>query len=150
MSTDEKVTKDIIETLEDGQDGFASAADRLAETDAAHLAPKFREWSEQRGKFAAELRSMAASYGDNIKEDGSVAAAVHRGWMAVKDMISGSDPSGVLEAAEQGEDHAMSEYKDALANDEISANLRRTLQAQQTEVQRVHDEVKALRDGYDN
>ena len=35
MSTDAKVTKDLMQTLEDGRKGFAEAADKLAEDDAA-------------------------------------------------------------------------------------------------------------------
>ncbi|MGH8925683.1 MAG: DUF2383 domain-containing protein [Acidimicrobiia bacterium] len=58
MSGDEQVTKDLIETLEAGKNGFAAAAEKLAESD---LASKFREYSSQRGQFASDLRSMAGS-----------------------------------------------------------------------------------------
>lgn len=146
MSQDRKVTKDLIETLEDGRKGFTAAADKLADTNRADLAPKFRELAEQRGGFAAELETMAAAYGDDIDEEGSVAAAVHRGWMSLKDALAGSDPDGVLDAAEQGEDHAVSEYQSALDNDDISAALRQVVQRQYTAVKSAHDEVKRLRD----
>ena len=144
MSTDRKVTKDLIKTLEDGREGFARAADKLADSDRPDLSTKMRAFSEQRAGFSAELEQMAASYGDDIDEEGSVAGAVHRGWMAVKDAISGSDPEGVLDAAEQGEDHAVSEYRDALDKD-ISPSLRTVIERQFAEVKRAHDEVKALR-----
>lgn len=145
MSTDRRVTKDIIETLEDGKDGFARAADKLAESDRPDLSTKMRTLSDQRARFSAELEKMAANYGDDIDEDGSVAGAIHRGWMAVKDAIAGSDPDGVLDAAEQGEDHAVSEYQDALSKD-ISPDLRTVLERQFADVKQAHDEVKALRD----
>lgn len=146
MSTDRKVTKDIIETLEDGRKGFADAAEKLAETNRSDLAPKFRELAEQRAGFSAELEQMAAAYGDDIDEDGSVLAAAHRGWMALKDALAGSDPDGVLDAAEQGEDHALGEYRDALEHSDLSADLRTVLVRQQSAVQAAHDEVKRLRD----
>ena len=145
MSTDRKVTKDLIETLEDGRKGFADAAERLADTNRSQLAPKFRELSEQRATFSAELETMAAAYGDDIDEDGSVLAAAHRGWMALKDAVAGSDPDGVLDAAEQGEDHAKSEYAKALEAD-ISAELREVVQRQAAAIRSAHDEVKRLRD----
>lgn len=144
MSTDRRVTKDLIQTLEDGKDGFARAADKLAETDRPDLSTKMRAFSDQRSRFSAELEQMAANYGDDVDEDGSVAGAIHRGWMAVKDAISGSDPEGVLDAAEQGEDHAVAEYRDALAKD-ISPNLRVVLERQFVEIKQAHDDVKALR-----
>ena len=145
MSTDRKVTKDLIETLEDGKKGFADAAEKLADTNRSDLAPRFRELGEQRARFSAELEQMAAAYGDDIDEDGSVLAAAHRGWMALKDALAGSDPDGVLDAAEQGEDHAVSEYKKALDED-ISENLRLAIQRQFTDIQSAHDEVKRMRD----
>lgn len=145
MSNDRKVTTDLIQTLEDGKKGFTEAADKLADTNRADLAPKFRELAEERAKFSAELETMAAAYGDDIDEDGSVLAAAHRGWMSLKDALAGSDPDGVLDAAEQGEDHAVSEYEKALEAD-ISENLRQAIQRQFVAVQAAHDDVKRLRD----
>lgn len=145
MSDDRKTTKDIIETLEDGRKGFSDAAEKLADTNRADLAPKFRELAEQRAGFSAELETMAAAYGDDIDEDGSALGAIHRGWMSLKDALAGSDPDGVLDAAEQGEDHALKEYDKALKA-EISADLRTVLQRQQAAVKVAHDEVKSLRD----
>ncbi len=147
MSTDRRVTKDLIETLEDGKDGFARAADKLAESDQPELSARMRTFSQQRAGFSEELEKMAADYGDDIDEDGSVGGAIHRGWMAVKDAISGSDPKGVLDAAEQGEDHAVSEYRDALDKD-ISPNLRTVVERQFATVQQAHDEVKSLRNAH--
>ncbi len=146
MSTDEQVAKDLIQTLEDGKKGFADAADRLGDSDRSDLVTKFREYSSQRGKFAEELRGMASSYGDTITESGTAAAALHRGWMAMKDAISGSDPEGVLDVAEQGEDHAVSEYQKALDNTEISTDLRSVIERQFAAVQSAHDHVRSLRD----
>lgn len=147
MSTDRRVTKDLIKTLEDGKEGFARAADKLAESDRPDLSTKMRAFSDQRARFAAELEQIAATYGDDVDEDGSMAGAIHRGWMAVKDAIAGSDPQGVLDAAEQGEDHAVSEYRDALDAD-ISPSLRVVIERQYAEVQQAHDQVKALRNAH--
>ncbi len=145
MSTDERVTKSLITTLEDGQRGFASAADRLTDSNQPGLAAEFMRFSEQRARFASELRTMAASYGDDVDPGGSMAAVVHRGWMAVKDALSGSDASGVLDAAEQGEDHAVAEYRQALTED-LSGGLRSVVERQYTEVQEAHRLVRSLRD----
>lgn len=145
MSEDKRVTKDLIETLKDGAAGFATAAERLADSDRADLAATLRGHSEQRASFAAELEELAARYGDDLDESGSLAAKAHRGWMAVKDAISGSSPSGVLEAAEQGEDHAVSEYDDALAKD-LSGDLRGVVERQAAAVKEAHAEIRTLRD----
>ena len=145
MSTDAAVTKDLIQTLEDGKDGFAKGAEKLADSDRPELATAFRQNSQQRERFATELQQMAKAYGDQIDDSGTVAGTLHRGWMTLKDALSGSGPDGVLDAAEQGEDHALKEYDKAL-KDDISPELRTVVERQRTEVQAAHDEVKALRD----
>lgn len=142
MSQDAKTTKKLIEVLEDGKKGFAEGADKLKALDRPDLAAIFERHAQQRHQFSTELETMAAAYGDDIDEDGSVKGAVHRGWMALKDAIAGSDPDGVLEAAAQGEDHAVDAYDDALKQD-ISPDLRTTVQRQHVDVVRARDEVKA-------
>ncbi len=145
MSTDKDITEDLVEVLKDGAEGFAHAADKLRDSSRADLASKFDGYSSQRSRFASELETMAAAYGDDIDETGSVTAAAHRLWMSAKDALSGSDPEGVLDVAEQGEDHAVEKYETALAA-EISPDLRAVLQRQFAEVKTAHDEVKNLRD----
>lgn len=147
MSTDRRVTKDLIETLEDGKQGFAQAADQLTDSDRPELSTTMRHYADQRARFSTELELLAATYGDDIDEDGSAAAAVHRGWMVVKDALTGSDPEGVLDAAEQGEDHAVSEYQNALEQD-ISPKLRSVVERQLAEIRSAHDEVKQLRNAH--
>lgn len=145
MSTDETITTDLIETLKDGKAGFEQAADAVAESDAS-LATMLRELSAQRAGFSAELQRLAAAYGDRIDEDGSTAAALHRGWMSLKDAVTGSDTDAVLKAALTGEDHAVSEYEKALDAD-ISPNLRTVVQRQFADVRAARDRVAQIADG---
>ena len=148
MSTDAAVTRDLLETIEDGKEGFAKGAEKLADSDRPELAATFRELSEQRAKFASELQGMAQAYGDDIRESGSLAGVQHRGWMSLKDALAGTDPEGVLDVAEQGEDHAVSVYETALAQD-ISGDLRAVVERQFTEVRAAHNRVRSLRSAHD-
>jgi uncharacterized protein (TIGR02284 family) len=148
MSNDRKVTEDLIQTCKDGSEGFAKAADKLGEAGKDDLAAQFRSFGTERGQFASELEGLARQYGDDADAKGSVAAAVHRGWMSVKDALAGSkDPEGVLDVAEQGEDHAKSEYAKALDED-ISPTLRTVVERQYAAVQHAHDTVRDLRNSY--
>lgn len=145
MSTDEAVTKDLMQTLEDGKEGFRKAADKLDSTDRADLAEPFRRLGDQRADFYGELQHLAAGYGDAVDQSGSLAGTLHRGWMTLKDALAGSDPHGVLDAAEQGEDHAVAAYEKALA-EQLSAPLRDVVERQYTAVKAAHDEVRSLRE----
>ena len=79
MSDDEKVAKDLVETLKDGERGFATSADKLDESDRPQWAATLRRFSEQRAGFRREIVALGAAYGDDVDESSSAAAAVHRG-----------------------------------------------------------------------
>jgi len=144
MSADEKVAKDLVETLKDGRKGFASAAEKLRDSDSPEVAATLERLSEQRAAFARDIVSMGHAYGDDVDESGSVAATVHRGWISLKDELTGDDASGVLGAAVTGEDHAVSEYEKALAEDDLSDGFRAVVQQQHAAIVTARNEVKAL------
>jgi uncharacterized protein (TIGR02284 family) len=146
MSTDADVTQKLIKTLTNGQEGFTKAAEKLAEHDRQDLANRFRGFATQRAEFARELQALGGEYGDRLEKEGTAPGALHRGWMAVKDMLSGSNVEGVLDAAEQGEDHAVTEYENALNDDALSGQLRAIIERQGSAVKAAHDEVRSLRD----
>jgi uncharacterized protein (TIGR02284 family) len=143
-STDEAVTEDLVQTLQDGKNGFEKGAERLKSEDPTNAAT-FARFAEQRAAFTTELRGLAKQYGDDVDSSGGVVATLHRGWMALKDNFTGSDPKAVFEVAEQGEDHAVKVYDDALAKD-ISAGLRTVVERQYIDIKSAHATVRALRD----
>ena len=86
---------------------------------------------------------MGHEYGDDVDESGSVAATVHRGWISLKDALTGDDAGSVLGAAVTGEDHAVSEYEKAEKAD-LSAGFRAVVTRQHAAIVAARDEVKAL------
>lgn len=144
MSIDKSVTEDLMKTLENGNEGFEKAAS-LLENEAPHISAQFKTFAKERSAHYNELKELAKDYGDDVQESGSIAAALHRGWMSIKDAVTGDDPKGVLEAAEQGEDHTVKAYEKALEAD-LSSGLRLVVARQFTDVQATHDKVRDLRD----
>ena len=143
MSDDAKVAKDLVETLKDGERGFAAAAEKLRDSDRAQWATTLDRLSEQRAGFRREIVAMGHDYGDDVDESGSAAAALHRGWISLKDALTGDDAGSVLGAAVTGEDHAVSEYDKALESD-LSSGFRDVVGRQRVAVVAARDEVKAL------
>ncbi|MEO7754275.1 MAG: PA2169 family four-helix-bundle protein [Terracoccus sp.] len=143
MSDDEKVAKDLVETLKDGEKGFASAAEKLKDNDHPMWSATLQRLSEQRAGFRREIVALGDEYGDDVDEGGSTAAALHRGWISLKDALTGDDAGGVLGAASTGEDHAVSEYEKALEQD-LSAGFRDVVTRQLEAIRAARDEVKAL------
>ncbi|MEO6512422.1 MAG: PA2169 family four-helix-bundle protein [Nocardioides sp.] len=145
MTDDKKVAKELVETLKDGERGFASAAEKLREGDRSEWASTMQRFSEQRAGFRREIVQMGHDYGDDVDESGTATAALHRGWIALKDALTGDDAAAVLGAAVTGEDHAVSEYDDTLDKN-LSDGFREVVTRQRAAVVAARDEVKALQD----
>ncbi len=143
MSDDKNAAKELVETLKDGERGFASAADKLRASDRAEWATTLERLSEQRADFCREIVALGHEYHDDVDESGSVAAALHRGWISLKDALTGDDAGSVLGAAVTGENHAVSEYESALQQD-LSPGFREVVSRQHASVVAARDEVKAL------
>jgi len=146
MNETTSVLEDLFETVENGRKGFAEAAEKLEDDGHNELAAEMRELSSERARISDELRTLAAAEGVELDGDeGTAAGAMHRAWMALKDALTGDDPHAVLAAAEQGEDHAVSEYESALA-ESLPEPIRSVISRQANDIRAAHDRVRALRD----
>lgn len=143
MSKDAKAAKELVETLRDGERGYTQAAERVRDGEHAEWGTTLERLARQRAEFRAEIVALGHEYGDDVDESGTATAALHRGWMALKDALTGDDPQGVLGAAVTGEDHAVAEYDKALEQD-LSDGFRSVVERQRTAVRAARDEVKAL------
>jgi uncharacterized protein (TIGR02284 family) len=143
VSDDNKAAQELVETLKDGERGFASAAEKVRDSEHPEWATVLQRLSEQRVGFHREIVDLGHDYGEDVDESGSVAASLHRGWIALKDALTGDDVDGVLTAVVTGEDHAVSEYEKALEQD-LSPGFRDVVTRQHAAVLAARDEVKAL------
>jgi uncharacterized protein (TIGR02284 family) len=131
----------LIETNRDGQKGFQEASDKI-ET------PRIKEFCSKqslaRAQFVGELQPQVRSLGGEPEKSGSVAAAVHRGWIDFASTLGGGDHA-ILIATETGEDYAVGEYRKAL-DENLPAPVRKIVERQFQSVKRAHDKVKGMRD----
>lgn len=132
----------LIETCKDGQEGFKSAAEGIKHSELKTL---FHTYAQQRSQFAGDLQSEVRRLGGDPEKSGSVAASLHRGWINIKSAVTGEDDGAILSECERGEDSAVSNYKDALA-ETLPADVRSTIERQYQQVQEAHDRIRNLRD----
>lgn len=144
MSIDRQATEDLMEVLENGIAGYALGAGHLDRHDHDELVATFRRYGEQRSQFVTQLRGLADIYGDDINASdgvgGSVAGRLHRSWLALRDLVSGADPTPVLTIAIQGEDHAIEAY-DAVLAEQLSDDLRSLVDLQLDEIRLARAEL---------
>jgi len=131
----------LIETCKDGQNGFQTAAEGVKRSDLKSL---FAEYALQRSKFAGELQTEVTRLGGDPENTGSVAATLHRGWINIKSAVTGADENAVIAECERGEDSAVSNYQDALNDQNLPADIRSIVERQYTQIKEAHDRVRAL------
>src|SRR5205085_11216823 len=137
------VLDELIETLKDGHEGFRQAADAVSDPKLKSL---FRDYSDQRSRFASALQTEARKFGEaNPETNSSAAGALHRGWINLKSAITGGDEHAILVECERGEDSAVEEYKKAL-DDALSPAARELVSLQFPEIKAAHDRIRTLRD----
>src|SRR5256885_15241901 len=143
MKKQNEIIDELIETLKDGQEGFKQAAEGVSDPKLKSL---FRDYSQQRSRFAAALQSEARRQGETEPENSSSATgALHRGWINLKSAITGGDEHAILAECERGEDSAVEEYKKAL-DDALSPAARELVSLQFPEIQAAPCRIRNLRD----
>ena len=143
MKKETTVLNDLIETLKDGQEGFKQAAEGVSNSQLKSL---FRDYSQQRSRFATALQSEAKRHGETDPETSSSATgALHRGWINLKSAITGGDEHAILAECERGEDAAVEQYKKAL-EDGLTPAAQELVSRQFAEIKAAHDRIKSLRD----
>lgn len=145
MASTTSILNDLIETSKDGEKGFLMSAENAKDPE---LKAVFRQRAEDCARGASELQSLVAQLGEEPEKGGSVAGAVHRGWVNLKASVSTQDDLAILEEVERGEDVAKASYKKALDSGDLSPDVRAIVQKQYDGVLRNHDQMRALRDRY--
>ena len=137
---------DLIKTSKDGEYGFKTCAERAT---SGALKQMFTKRAQSCVQAVTELQGLVAQHGGQAEDSGSMAGAVHRGWVSLRDAVSGTSDHAVLDECERGEDSALGSYRKALKQD-LPPAVRAVVEKQMAGVQANHDEVKRLRDGFKN
>lgn len=135
------VLNNLIETCKDGQEGFKKAAE---DANAAQLKTLFNEYAQQRGQFASELQAEVRKHGGEAEQTGSVSAAVHRGWISIREKVANRTDEAIVAECERGEDYAKAAYEDAMKED-LPADCASIVQRQYGGVKAAHDRIRDMK-----
>ncbi len=132
----------LIQICRDGESGFRHAAESLNDNG---LKNELMQYSYNRRDFAQRLQELVLTADEEVTERGSVAGAIHRGWMNIREAVSSHDRYAILAECERGEDAALKAYRSA-AEEPLPEPCSSLIQLQLVEVQATHDRIKTLRD----
>ncbi|KMY86779.1 hypothetical protein BUMB_01069c [Candidatus Paraburkholderia calva] len=138
------VLNDLVEISNDGEEGFLKAVENTRDPSLKLL---FQSRAEACSASARELKELVQCLGGKPETGGSMAGALHRGWVDVKSTVTGHSDHAVLAECERGEDAAKKNYRQALDKD-LPADIRAVVERQYQGVLENHDRIRDLRDQY--
>jgi uncharacterized protein (TIGR02284 family) len=81
--------------------------------------------------------------GGDPEQSGSVAGALHRGWINIKSVVTGEDEGAIISECERGEDAAVKAYEEAL-KEGLTADVAPVIERQYHLVRQAHDRIRGL------
>lgn len=130
----------LVEVCRDSQYGFEMAA---AGVDEPVLRAELLQYSCQRKEFAAEINHALRELGEEQIDHGTVAGALHRGWLKLKEAITNKDAVAVLSECRLGEEVALDAYRKAIVA-ELPPVMLGLANSQLHAIARVHDRIVSL------
>ena len=87
--------------------------------------------------FAENLGKYVRDFGGTPATEGTLAGIIHKGWLNIKDAVSGSDREALLGSCEFGDKAAIEAYETALATDAMvqQSELRDVLNGQKSSLE---------------
>ena len=138
--TERSVLNHLMETCKDGERGFRYAANHVKEPSVKAL---FLDIASQRERFASALLPHAQRLGGASEADGTAAAALHRGWMTIKDALTGHDDKAIIGEAERGEGAALAAYQDAV-DGMLPPTVRDLIEQQYEDIRHSRERLRAF------
>ena len=134
---------ELIETLKDGQKGYAEA---MTDVEGADLKDLFKKYAAQRASYITELEDQMFKLDLKPDEESSITSAVHRAFINLKGLVTGKDRHAILAECERGEDYAKAAYEKAKKMQDVPAALKTVIDKQAAGIKEAHDHIRDLRD----
>ena len=141
-SHDIRTLNSLIATVIDSIDGYSESA---KDAESGRFASMFNDRATGRREVLTRFQAEVGRLGGNREDEGTTAAAAHRGFVNLKSAVTGRDDKAVINEVERGEDHIKSKFEDALRDDDLSPQTRSVIQECFTSVKQGHDQMSALK-----
>ena len=135
--------KDLVETSQDGERGFALAARDNREPGIEDVLKDGEEWCRA---TAIELQDQMSLLG-GVQEGGAAKAPVYRGWINFKAVPVSRGTKMILEECERGGDYARARYE-AATNLELPESVRGLIDRQYQRLIALQGRLRLLRNRY--
>ncbi|GAA3972560.1 PA2169 family four-helix-bundle protein [Hymenobacter antarcticus] len=147
--TTARAYNDLVEINKTATKGYQEAAEGVTNP---QLKAELSRLSQQRAQFAADLSQHASRFGVSTEDSGTIegaltdaAAAVHRGWINIKSVVTGQDDSAILGECETGDAIALKAYETALQASDLPAEAKTVIQKQHGQILEAKNKITQLK-----
>ncbi len=153
--TNEKISRaltDLLTLNHTSQEGYETAAEHVND---ASVKSTLSQFAQQRAQFAHTLETYGSRIGIQAEKTSTIegaltegAAAVHRGWINLKSLVTGNgdtNTNAILGECENGDATALQAYETALGVEGIPNDLKAVLQQQHAQILQAKNQVTALK-----
>jgi uncharacterized protein (TIGR02284 family) len=141
-SHDISTLNDLIATTYDSMNGYTEAARNSGNQ---RFVAMFTARSVEREAAIRTLRAEVVRLGGKPDDDGTVLGGAHRMFMNLKSVVSGRDEVAIITEIEQGEEHIMAKFEDAIADGDLAPQVMHTIRECFVSVRQGHDEMRDLK-----
>lgn len=134
-----KLNKLLVKNY-DAEKGYNNAIENV---NSDKLKIFFERRSNERGKFASELKKEILQYGEDPKDSGSFSGTMHRNWMSLKSTFSSNNEEAILEEAIRGEEASLEDYTDLIQEPNLPPSIDSLLLRQKSTIQSAINSEKA-------
>jgi len=137
------VLNDLLNITNDRIQGFSKVEDKVWDNYPA-LRNDYDNMVSQSLTMKNELSDLITERGGTPETSGSVAGAIHRGWIDVKNAFAGDNAEATLENVVYGEKAAIDAYQNALDSGDLCSESSRVVLNQLHHLKASHDKFKTL------
>jgi len=144
MENNEKIISKLnhlVSMANDGKYGYENAAKDVKDVSLQQM---FTQYSNERGRYAEELKNEVASLGGSPDKGGRPLGALHRTWMDIKSAITSGDREAIVSACVTGEEAAVKAYHDVLDDTTLTGNTRQLVSSQLGGIQAALNSIRSL------
>ena len=141
-SHDISTLNSLIATTIDSVDGYSEA---VKDSKSARFGSLFTSRASERREIASRLQQKVNRLGGKAEDDGTVLAGAHRMFLNLKSAVTGQDDKAIINEVEAGEDHIKAKFEDAIADRELSPQVRQLIETCYVSVKAGHDEMRDIK-----
>lgn len=139
---DIRTLNSLIATTLDSVDGYTEAA---GDIDNPRYGGLFSDRARERREVVSDLQAEVRRLGGDPEDDGTVLAGAHRMFLDLKAKVTGQDDKAIIDEVERGEDHIKAKFDEAVADTDLSTEVRAAIEKANRSVQAGHDQMRDLK-----